>query len=92
VLRAVPPGSCLAISVPASDIQEDAQAAWTRRVAGDYPSATIGLRSRTEMTRLFDGLELVEPGVVPVDHWRPGGGGPEPARALPAWGAVGRSR
>ena len=92
LLRAVPPGSYLAISVPASDIQEEAQAAWARRVAGDFPGATIGLRSHAEMARFFDGLELVDPGVVPVNHWRPGPGGPEPAHALPSYGAVGRKR
>jgi trans-aconitate methyltransferase len=90
LLRAVPPGSYLAISVPASDIQEEAQAAWARRVAGDFPGATIGLRSHAEVTRFFGGLELLEPGVAPVNHWRPGPGGPEPAYALPSYGAVGR--
>jgi hypothetical protein len=29
------------------------------------------LRSRAEVTRFFDGLELVDPGVVPILHWRP---------------------
>jgi hypothetical protein len=90
LLRAVPAGSCMAISVPASDIQEEAQAAWTSRMAGDFPRATIGLRSHAEVTGFFDGLEILEPGVVPVNHWRPGPGGPDPARALPNWGAVGR--
>ena len=29
------------------------------------------LRSPEQFNRLFEGLELVEPGVVPVPHWRP---------------------
>ena len=29
------------------------------------------LRSRDEVTRFFDGLEMVEPGVVPILQWRP---------------------
>ena len=29
------------------------------------------LRSPEQFTRFFEGLELVEPGVVPVPHWRP---------------------
>jgi SAM-dependent methyltransferase len=90
LLDAVPPGSYLAISVPASDIQPEAQAAWARRIAPDFPGATLALRSHTEVTRFFDGLELLEPGVVPVNLWRPGPGGPDPARALPMWGAVGQ--
>jgi S-adenosyl methyltransferase len=28
-------------------------------------------RTRAELTTLFDGLELIEPGVVPVNQWRP---------------------
>jgi hypothetical protein len=92
LLRAVPAGSYLAISVPASDIQAAAQAAWRQRVTGDFPGAVIGLRSHAEMARFFGGMELLEPGVVPVNHWRPGPGGPDPAHALPCYGAVGHKR
>jgi hypothetical protein len=28
-------------------------------------------RSREEMSRFFDGLELVEPGIVATSEWRP---------------------
>jgi hypothetical protein len=28
-------------------------------------------RSRDEFSRFFDGLDLVDPGVVPIDRWRP---------------------
>src|SRR5205814_10390937 len=28
-------------------------------------------RDRTEVERVFGGFELVEPGLVPVEHWRP---------------------
>jgi trans-aconitate methyltransferase len=90
LLDAVPAGSYLAVSVPASDIQPEAQAAVTRRLTEDVPGVTITLRSHAEVTRFFDGLELLEPGVVPVNHWRPGPGGPDPARDLPGYAAVGR--
>ena len=33
-------------------------------------------RTRTEILRLFDGLELVEPGLVLVPDWRPDPGDP----------------
>lgn len=41
--------------------------------AGNYrqASAPVTLRTAQEIDRFFDGLELVEPGVVPVDKWRP---------------------
>jgi trans-aconitate methyltransferase len=92
LLRAVPPGSYLAISVPASDIQPEAQAEVVRRLAKDIPDATITFRGHAEVTRFFDGVDLLEPGVVPVNHWRAGSGGPDPAGELPAYAAVGQKR
>jgi trans-aconitate methyltransferase len=92
LLDAVPAGSYLTVSMPASDIQPEASAAAARRVIEDVPGITFTLRSHAEVTRFFDGLELLEPGVVPVNHWRPGPGGPEPVRDLPCYGAVGRKR
>jgi hypothetical protein len=90
LMSAVPPGSYLAVSIPASDIQPRAQAEMVRRLARDVPDVTITFRSHAEVTRLFNGLELIPPGVVPVNHWRPGPGGPAPDRKLPAYAAVGR--
>jgi hypothetical protein len=87
----VPPGSYLAISILASDIQE-AQTELTRRLNEGPPGITIIARSYAEVTRFFDGLELLDPGVVPVNYWRPRLGGPDPARELPAYAAVGRKR
>jgi len=92
LLRAVPPGSYLAISVPASDIQPEAQAKVIRRMAEDVPNVTVSHSGHAEVARFFDGLELLEPGVVPVNYWRPGPGGPDPAHKLPAYAAVGRKR
>ncbi|UED85860.1 SAM-dependent methyltransferase [Streptomyces profundus] len=36
------------------------------------------LRSREEITRYFDGMELLEPGLVPLPLWRPNGPVSEP--------------
>jgi SAM-dependent methyltransferase len=33
----------------------------------------FAVRSRPEFARFFDGLELVEPGIVPMPEWRPDG-------------------
>jgi trans-aconitate methyltransferase len=92
LVDAVPPGSYLAISIPASDIQPEAHAEVIRRLAKDVPSVTVTHRSHAEVTRFFDGLELLEPGVVSANYWRPGPGGPDPVRELPAYAAVGRKR
>jgi hypothetical protein len=91
LLDAVPAGSYLAVSVPASDIQAEASAAAARRVNEQMPG-TFNLLTRAEVARFFDGLELLEPGVVPANHWRPGPGGPDPARELPCHVGVGRKR
>lgn len=50
-------------------------------------------RSRADVERFFDDLELLEPGVVPVELWRPEGSSsflPDDL-ATPFYGAVGRS-
>lgn len=44
-------------------------------------------RSPEQIVRLFDGLEVISPGVVPVHLWRPDPG-PFPSPEVPAWGAV----
>lgn len=51
-------------------------------------NAQLVLRTPEEIGRFFDGLVLVEPGLVPVTHWRPdAAAAPE---AVDAYGAVGR--
>jgi hypothetical protein len=67
---ALPPGSFLAISHPASDIDPQAVA---KMVTGLNPvlAEQITPRDRAAVTRFFDGLDLVEPGVVPAPAWRP---------------------
>ena len=48
------------------------------------------LRSPEQIAAFFEGLELVEPGVVSCSHWRPDGD--HPPRATDAYGGVGRKR
>jgi len=49
----------------------------------------VALRDRAGVARLFDGFELVEPGVVRAPEWRPDS---EIEAASPAvlWGGVAR--
>lgn len=46
-------------------------------------------RSRAEVTKFFDGLDLIESGVVPIPQWRPDGEADAAARAG-MWGGVGK--
>jgi S-adenosyl methyltransferase len=84
----LPAGSYLAIndSINTSEALEEALRQY--EASGAVPYRT---RSLEEFTGYFDGLELVEPGVVLVADWRadPGASrGPE----IPQVGAVGRKR
>ncbi|NUT51043.1 MAG: hypothetical protein HOV94_27620 [Saccharothrix sp.] len=66
---AVVPGSRLALSQFTSDLQP-------REMAGvvavmNESANPVFPRDRAAITALFDGFELVEPGVVPLPAWRP---------------------
>ena len=67
---ALAPGSYLVLSQVAADIETE-QVAEARRRSNSLARETQRHRTREEVTRFFDGLELVEPGVVPVQRWRP---------------------
>ncbi len=86
LMAALPPGSYLAISHPASDIhpgQAEAQKRYNERV-----STPQTLRTRDEVARFFTGLDLVPPGLVYVHTWRPGPGDRAPAGVTSAYGGV----
>jgi S-adenosyl methyltransferase len=67
---AMAPGSYLVLSQVAADIETE-QVAEARRRYNSLARETQRHRTREEVTRFFDGLELIEPGVVPVQGWRP---------------------
>lgn len=71
LIDAIPSGSYLAIAHPASDIQpEDVENAANQ--ASQRMTEQVYTRDHAEVSRFFDGLELVEPGVVQTHQWRPG--------------------
>ena len=69
-MAAVPPGSFLAMSHLASDVQQDTMAEMGRRL-NESMTQQLTMRSRAQVTRFFDGLTLVDPGVVLTHEWRP---------------------
>jgi S-adenosyl methyltransferase len=91
LMDAVPSESFLAISHVPSDIQSDALAAAIRGFNANA-SAGVTPRSRAAVTRFFDGLELVPPGVVPVGQWTPGGPADAFSQDLAFAGWVGLAR
>jgi S-adenosyl methyltransferase len=88
LLDAVPAGSFLVVSHPASDIDAAAMREVAERL-NRLMVQRVALRSRDEVTRFFDGLDLIEPGVIRIPEWRPDA----PAdRGIPStmWGGVGQ--
>ena len=92
---AVPSGSYLALSDTVSGVGEEVAKVATARLNERMGRIQLRRRPVTEIERYFAGLELVEPGVVPVNRWRP----PVPeiapspgsaAQDLPAYGGIGR--
>ena len=86
IMDAVPQGSYLAISHPASDIEPAKVTDLTARVNQLSYQQYTG-RSNAEVMRFFEGIELVEPGLVQVQQWRPS---IQTNRTLALWTAVGR--
>jgi SAM-dependent methyltransferase len=83
---ALSPGSFLVLS-HASDDGREPGALSNASGPQDIASAHPILRSHAEIARFFDGLELVDPGVVFLPQWRPTGGCP--LRGGTRWGYCG---
>ncbi len=88
---ALAPGSYLAISHLARDVDGDALTETFDRLNRQM-SESVVLRAQAEVASFLDGLELVDPGVVQLPRWRPelGPDAGRAARPLPMWCAVGR--
>jgi hypothetical protein len=80
LMRAVPSGSYLVISHSTNVIygaaSDEAVARWNK-----FGKPPVILRSPEQIARFFDGLELLQPGIVSTPRWRPsvadiGGGVP----------------
>jgi hypothetical protein len=48
------------------------------------------LRSESEIAALVAGLDLVQPGLVPIDDWRPEESDPPAEPPVPIYGLVAR--
>ncbi|GAA0458539.1 hypothetical protein Aca07nite_64930 [Actinoplanes capillaceus] len=89
LLAAVPSGSYLALSHFAKDEGDTALNAMLTEMdkqTGD----SVTRRTRSQVERFFDGMDIVEPGVVETQLWRPPNqNGPKP---LPMWCGLARQR
>jgi len=67
LLDAVPSGSYLAITDPTHGEKMDA----LLRHWNEFGRPTMTARTPEQIMAFFDGLELIDPGMVPVSQWRP---------------------
>ncbi len=89
LVGAMPAGSYLALSHPASDINAEAMAKMADSL-NQTMAEKVTFRARGAVARFFDGLDLVEPGMVQASKWRPTS---EAEAASPAalWAGVART-
>jgi hypothetical protein len=90
LIEAVPAGSFLVISHAGTDLLPDDTAAFEKALNSHLPADHHHVaRSHDMVAGFFDGVDLVEPGLVRVSDWRPDS--PEEA-ATPTilWGGVAR--
>jgi SAM-dependent methyltransferase len=88
-LTALAPGSYLVIS----HVTDEFDPARMHAITAEYAKrGTVFLgRSKEAIQRLFNGAELIDPGVVRISCWRSGDGQPEP-NADRVWGYCGVAR
>lgn len=94
------PGSHVVMSYLARDLFEDVGEA--KKLEGTFvEGSTNQLRgaTRAEVETLFEGLEMVEPGLVPTNRWRPqtvpvqvGNPALADSDVVPAWSGIGVKR
>ena len=89
LMGAVPSGSYLAISHVASDLVDQETHKSIRDSQDGKLQQQYQWRNRDQVGRFFAGLDLIEPGMVMVEEWRPEPGTFSEGKSG-AWGTVGR--
>jgi len=87
LVAALPPGSYLAMS---DGTDTDKTAVRSSKLYKDSGAVPYHMRSPAVFVSFFDGLELVEPGIVPRQDWRPDSAPPPAAASLPSLAGVAR--
>jgi S-adenosyl methyltransferase len=91
IIDAVPSGSYLAITHAASDLIDPQELQGLYDSLNGKAQQRFQWRPQGQVARFFDGTDLVEPGLVRVDDWRPEPGTAD-TRKSGMWAAVGRKR
>jgi SAM-dependent methyltransferase len=86
-LDALPPGSHLVIT----HITDDFEPERAKEGAATYRAISpLIVRGHESISRIFEGLEVVEPGIVQIPTWRPDGPIPEESNQVWGYGGIGR--
>jgi SAM-dependent methyltransferase len=88
LLDALAPGSYLVISDTTRDIDAGRTTSAVSALNEGMTATRLNLRTHDEIAACFAGLELVDPGLVPVPHWRPDAS--PTAEPVPVFGGVGQ--
>jgi hypothetical protein len=85
---AVPAGSHVVIAHLASDVLQ--RATETMRSYNELGGIPVTPRTHVQVSRFFDGLDLLEPGVTQVHRWRPGASPADATQRIPIYCGVAR--
>ena len=88
-MSSVARGSYLVLTYPGSDIHGELVAESARRY-NESVVTPVTLRTFNQVSRFFDGLELVEPRIMQCHRWHPEPGASVDEYEVAGWGAVGR--
>jgi S-adenosyl methyltransferase len=91
IMDAVPSGSYLMVTHMAWDILDDSTQQGLNGINGGLFQQELTYRSREQVARFFEGTDLVEPGLVRVEQWRPDTPADNGHKSF-LWAAVGRKR
>jgi hypothetical protein len=84
----LPSGSYVTIVSPSADFDPGAMAAVA--ASAEQSGVPYVARSRADLERYFDGLEFVEPGLVPILGWRPDSDTSPDVDSVYGWAGVAR--
>jgi hypothetical protein len=87
LMRAVAPGSYLTMSDTTRDIETEQMVAGAAQYNQRLGPNVFTPRTRAEFAAFFDGLDMIEPGLVPLPEWRAVA---DPAQVIPMYAAMGR--
>jgi hypothetical protein len=91
LMDAVPSGSYLALSHLGREFLPPETVRQMEDLSRGNIRQQLAYRSRDQVARFFTSLDLVEPGLVPLEEWRPDPGTTDTGKSA-LWCAVGRKR